>query len=123
MSGEGDSLNGPFASSPKLARSPEYRRCVWSFLTAIPNRPVDCPSHSWRKSSLASAHRTELIFKKRITPKSVRRCRMIFVLVLILVLFCVGILVHRYRSQERQKDLLWMKRHADDYQQAHKSPW
>ena len=48
---------------------------------------------------------------------------MIFVLVAVFALVCIGLFVHRYHAQERKKETLWMKRHADEYQQAHKSPW
>jgi hypothetical protein len=45
---------------------------------------------------------------------------MLVLLVVLLLLLGVG-LVRRYRARERRKELLWMKRHAADYVEQHKS--
>jgi hypothetical protein len=48
---------------------------------------------------------------------------MIFVFIAVSALLCLGVLFRRYQTRERRKELLWMRRHASDYQETHKSPW
>jgi len=48
---------------------------------------------------------------------------MILAFIAVSVLFCLVVLFRRYHARERRKELLWMRRHAADYQETHKSPW
>jgi hypothetical protein len=44
-----------------------------------------------------------------------------FILLVVLFSLLCFVLVRRYLARERRKELLWMRRHAADYVERHKS--